>query len=452
MSNTTDEKQETSNNKPDYLLVYIQVNKYKKNAFLRFNDNDQENFLNLLNEYSKNLIDVYKDEFPLEGSEEYNSNKSYFDKKQRFVKIETENQVLKEELKQQKELLEQINNMKIQKKDTSYLSVEKINDFIEKNFDFNVLNKVIRGHKFELQMVQFLKDIEGDGTIRQTPDRGIDIDGTFENVQFVMQLKYHIDTKNHPVTVNEIYKLYDSYNIHHNNNSNYVEAKYCNGKIYLIIHKDLYDLLIKLNDKSIKNINGNNSITFENIDITNFSLNYSDIRISCDHVNNPKIYIYKLNNEYITCEKTSKKNEDVISNKLNQEFSFNSRFDDIQPIYDRFKLYGYFLNELEFNILNKRKMDKLNKIELDEIISNFKLPIINTIQTKITNLLLVKNQKYYKNIYNSKKRKFEHEIKLFEHTRNKILKEINSKNPHMTINVVEKIEITKRTSPFIFGI
>ncbi|CAG8824601.1 19361_t:CDS:2, partial [Cetraspora pellucida] len=140
--------------------------------------------------------------------------------------------------------------MEIQKRNSSYLSVEKINDFIEKNFDFNVLNRVIRGHKFELQIVQFLKNIGSGRTIRQTPDREIDIDGIFENVQFVMQLKYHIDTKNHPVTVDEIYKLYD-----------------------------LYDLLIKLNDKSIKNINDNNSITFENIDITNFSLNYSDIRI-----------------------------------------------------------------------------------------------------------------------------------------------------------------------------
>ncbi|CAG8837640.1 17481_t:CDS:1, partial [Cetraspora pellucida] len=48
---------------------------------------------------------------------------------------------------------------------------------------------------------------------------------------------------------------------------------------------------------------------------------------------NPKIYIYKLNNEYINCEKTSKKNEDVINNKLNQEFSFNPRFDDIESIH-----------------------------------------------------------------------------------------------------------------------
>ncbi|CAG8803752.1 10472_t:CDS:2, partial [Cetraspora pellucida] len=81
-----------------------------------------------------------------------------------------------------------------------------------------------------------------------------------------------------------------------------------------------------------------------------------------------EICIYKFNNEYITCKKTSKKNEDVISNKLNQEFSFNSRFDDIEAIHDRFKIYRYFLNELEFDILNKRKIDELNKIELNEIV------------------------------------------------------------------------------------
>ncbi|CAG8831432.1 7065_t:CDS:2, partial [Cetraspora pellucida] len=256
-------------------------------------------------------------------------------------------------------------------------------------------------------------------------------------------------------------------------------AKNCNGKIHLCTHKELYGLFKKLNNEIIENINSNGSVQIENNDITNFSLNYSGFSINCDHeidmpdspsteiIENNKLHIvffhiiysdkpefciYKLNNEYITCEKTSKKNEDVISNKLNQKFSFNSRFDDIESIHGRFKLYGYFLNELEFDILNKRKMDKLNKIELDEIISNFNLPITNTIRTKITNLILAKNQKYYENIYNSKKRKFEHEIELFEHTKNKILKEINSENPYMTINVVEKIEITKRTSPFIFGI
>ncbi|CAG8819250.1 13973_t:CDS:2, partial [Cetraspora pellucida] len=415
------------------------------------------------------------------GSEEYNSNKSYFDsvkkkcndykndvrnfgkartkykEKQRFVKIETENQVLKKELKQQKELLDQINNMEIQKRDLRYLSDEENKNAIEKYFNledpkFLRLSASIRGFKFEDKMLQYLSHVSSDAVIRRVPDKGIDLSGVFMHVKYIMQLKYHYKPDDHKVDVKVVREFYGAYNIYHEKKSDYVgiivtngyftndakktEAKNCNGKIHLYTHKELYGLFKKLNNKIIENINSNGSIQFENNDITNFSLNYSD---------NLKIYIYKLNNEYITCEKTSKKNEDVISNKLNQEFSFNPRFDDIQPIHDRYKLYEYFLNEFEFNILNKRKKDKLNKIELDEIINNFNLPTTNTIRTKITNLLLVKNQKYYDNIYNSKKRKFEHEIELFEHTRNKILKEINSENPHMTINVVEKIEITKRT-------
>ncbi|CAG8832491.1 9436_t:CDS:2, partial [Cetraspora pellucida] len=152
MSNTTDEKQETSFDKTFYSHVFKDTNRLKKNAFLRLEDKDQEIFLNLSDLYSKHLINVYNENIPVEGSNEYNLKKDFYDsikkkcfdradirnfenarkeyeEKQRFVKIETENQEikqaneemksnyldqqkenekLKQELDEQKELLKQI--------------------------------------------------------------------------------------------------------------------------------------------------------------------------------------------------------------------------------------------------------------------------------------------------------------------------------------------------------
>ncbi|CAG8689227.1 14377_t:CDS:1 [Cetraspora pellucida] len=124
MSNNIEEKQEKT---PDYLLVYKDVTKYKKNTFYLLDDSQQTIFLNLLNIYSKKLIGVCKENLPLEGSEEYNSNKSHFDnlkkkcneygrdvtvfkkarddfeEKQRFLKMENENNEIKKEFQKQKE-------------------------------------------------------------------------------------------------------------------------------------------------------------------------------------------------------------------------------------------------------------------------------------------------------------------------------------------------------------
>ncbi|CAG8824600.1 19360_t:CDS:1, partial [Cetraspora pellucida] len=101
------------------------TNRLKKNAFLRLEDKDQEIFLNLSDLYNKHLINVYNENIPMEGSNEYNLKKDFYDsikkkccdrtdirnfenareeykEKLKFVKIETENQEIKSENQQMK--------------------------------------------------------------------------------------------------------------------------------------------------------------------------------------------------------------------------------------------------------------------------------------------------------------------------------------------------------------
>ncbi|CAG8783494.1 8803_t:CDS:2, partial [Cetraspora pellucida] len=286
----------------------LKTNKLKKNAYLRLDDKDQELFLNLLDLYSKHLSNVYNENIPEEGSNEYNLKKDFYDnikkkccnrndiknfekareeykEKQKFVKIEIENQDIKKELLDQKAEKESLNR-RIEEQDALIKRILK-----------RLVPKVC-GHKFERMLANFLNNIGGTVSIREVPDGGIDMNGKFFNVRYEMQAKYHIDPKKHPVDVGDIRKFHGSFQRAHRNNTEYVgifvtNSRYTSkaiseeaqtyNKIYLYTHKDLYDLLVELNDKIIKNINNNGIITFENIDITNFSLNYSEFRISCDH-------------------------------------------------------------------------------------------------------------------------------------------------------------------------
>ncbi|CAG8835884.1 23500_t:CDS:1, partial [Cetraspora pellucida] len=55
-------------------------------------------------------------------------------------------------------------------------------------------------HKFENITLNYLKSLGSSNTVIITvPDYGIDIQGNFKNVSFIMQLKYTINPEDYPV-------------------------------------------------------------------------------------------------------------------------------------------------------------------------------------------------------------------------------------------------------------
>ncbi|CAG8778373.1 7571_t:CDS:1, partial [Cetraspora pellucida] len=56
----------------------------------------------------------------------------------------------------------------------------------------------------------FLERIDMNASIREVPDGGVDLQGKFRSLNFIMQLKYHYDN-NHKVDVGDIRGFCDVY-------------------------------------------------------------------------------------------------------------------------------------------------------------------------------------------------------------------------------------------------
>ncbi|CAG8741583.1 4587_t:CDS:2, partial [Cetraspora pellucida] len=236
-------------------------------------------FLKLFNEYNKNIESVSKKHLPLEGNSVFHDKvrkecskhvneinslvnaREEYEEKLEFENIKNENKKLQQQLIEQaemiKEIKEQLKNRpdeeivkrirgenvndseelnKKNKLDKNFgiLESEKIEDVIEKYFKLNDkefigLTSKLRGHEFEKMTCNFLKYIGSDATIRKVPDGGIDIHGKFGNVYYVMQLKYHYDTKKYSVNVEDVRSFYGSYS-HYYGETQYIGIFLTNSK------------------------------------------------------------------------------------------------------------------------------------------------------------------------------------------------------------------------------
>ncbi|CAG8692546.1 2359_t:CDS:2, partial [Cetraspora pellucida] len=438
-------KQEVGGYDPkEYSKIYKEVNKYKKEAFLKFTNEEQEIFLKLFNEYNKNIEVVSKNHLPLEGTNSFydkvrkecskhvneirnlvNAREEY-EEKLKFEKIENENKEIKEKFNKQKEenekmqqqmqqqiteqaemlkvIMGQMNNRPVEEivkrireeninsdnhiseklnkkikfdkidndiqKKIGISESEKIKDLIEEYFNFTTKP---RGKEFERMTHNFLKCNRMNAYIREVPDGGVDIQGKFKVLKFVMQLKYHYD-KDHKVDVNDV-------------------------RAFCAVYSN--------------------------------SFNYSDyvgiFLTSSGYTEPAKIFGFS------------------VLNKLG-ELSIEPREDNIKNLYNN-EIYGYVLNDLEFFILKERYT--ISKIELKDFISEFNLK--DFVTDKINNLTKEKNKKYHEDSINNSKRKYQYEYKIIENLNRKIIKSFNNQNPHVVINIKQEIEIEKRTTPFVFG-
>ncbi|CAG8803751.1 10471_t:CDS:2, partial [Cetraspora pellucida] len=119
------------------------------------------------------------------------------------------------------------NNMKIQKKDSSYLSDEENKNAIKKYFNlkdpkFLRLTASIHCFKFEDKMLQYLSHVLSDAAIRRVPDNEINLSSAFRYIKYIMQLKYHYKPDDHKVDVKVVCKFYGAYNIYHEKESDYI--------------------------------------------------------------------------------------------------------------------------------------------------------------------------------------------------------------------------------------
>ncbi|CAG8449336.1 8825_t:CDS:2 [Cetraspora pellucida] len=286
------EKQENGYDKNEYLKVFKKVNNYKKTAFLKFDNDQQEEFIKLFTIYNRNIIEEYQNDTPLEGCDEYNLNRSYYDKLKK-KSYDGENDIK--------------NLIKIREEYEKKARIDRLEkDNIELKEQLKFLLETIQ--------VQNAEKKRSDVFISEVPDGGIDIRGKYENVCYVMQLKHTVNPEKYPVTPEQIRSFYGAYSKYYNgtqyigifltngrytNDAILAEGKNCNDKIYLCTHENLYSVLKQINNLYINNDNSNNNnIMIENTDINNFSFEYSNITIRYEHVKKQVISINNRHNPY----------------------------------------------------------------------------------------------------------------------------------------------------------
>ncbi|CAG8791411.1 13443_t:CDS:2 [Cetraspora pellucida] len=179
------------------------------------------------------------------------------------------------------------------------------------------------------------------------------------------------------------------------------------------------------------------------------------ILLKIEYSYNPITSVYKITDEfgvssYIKFDKNNQTFIDAAYNKLCEYFEPD--YNRLESVYSGKKvnkknIITYYLNDLEYSILETKYI--LDIIDLDSLIKEFKFKN-NDVRQKILNKSEILNNDHYKNYIKKEKRCY-NEIFIGENAIAKIIKRYNNQNPGTSIRVMQKIEITKRTSSFIFG-
>ncbi|CAG8826674.1 9911_t:CDS:2, partial [Cetraspora pellucida] len=179
------------------------------------------------------------------------------------------------------------------------------------------------------------------------------------------------------------------------------------------------------------------------------------ILLKIEYSHNPITSIYKIIDEsgvslYIKFDKNNQTFIEAAYNKLCEYFEPD--YDRLESVYSGKKvnkknIITYYLNDLEYSILETKYI--LDIIDLNTFSDEFEFKN-DAVKQKILNKSERLNNDYYKDYIEKRKRNY-NEISIGENAVAKILKRYNNENSGTSIRITQKIEITKRSSPFVFG-